>query len=31
VNLESAECQGLMQEFIAAHPEIWFEDIGELA
>jgi creatinine deaminase len=29
VNLESAECVALMDEFIAAHPDIWNEDIGE--
>jgi len=29
VNLESQECVDLMDEFIAAHPEIWNEDIGE--
>jgi cytosine/creatinine deaminase len=29
VNLDSAECVALMSEFIAAHPEIWNEDIGE--
>lgn len=29
VNLESPECVKLMAEFIAEHPEIWFEDIGE--
>jgi len=29
VNLDSEECVGLMREFIAAHPEIWNEDIGE--
>ena len=28
VNLDSKECVDLMNEFIAAHPEIWFEDIG---
>jgi creatinine deaminase len=28
---ESEECYRLMQEFIAEHPEIWFEDIGEEA
>jgi cytosine deaminase len=28
VNLDSAECVELMREFIAAHPEIWSEDIG---
>jgi cytosine deaminase len=27
--VESAECYDLMQEFIAAHPELWNEDIGE--
>ena len=31
VNLDSAECVELMREFIAEHPEIWFEDIGESA
>jgi creatinine deaminase len=29
VNLDSEECYGLMQEFIAEHPELWYEDIGE--
>ncbi len=29
VNLESEECYRQMQDFIAEHPEIWFEDIGE--
>jgi len=29
VNMENDECYRLMQEFIAEHPEIWFEDIGE--
>ena len=29
VNLDSQECIDLMNEFIAAHPEIWNEDIGE--
>jgi cytosine deaminase len=29
VNLDSAECVELMAEFIAEHPEIWNEDIGE--
>ncbi len=28
VNLDSEECTALMREFIAAHPEIWNEDIG---
>ena len=30
VNLDSAECVALMDEFIAEHPEIWNEDIGEV-
>ena len=29
VNLDSEECVQLMDEFIAAHPDIWYEDIGE--
>jgi cytosine/creatinine deaminase len=29
INLDSQECVELMDEFIAAHPEIWNEDIGE--
>ncbi len=29
INLDSTECVELMNEFIAAHPEIWNEDIGE--
>jgi cytosine deaminase len=29
INLDSAECVELMREFIAEHPEIWNEDIGE--
>jgi cytosine/creatinine deaminase len=29
VNLDSPECKALMDEFIAAHPDIWYEDIGE--
>jgi len=29
VNLDSQECVDLMKEFIAAHPDIWNEDIGE--
>jgi cytosine/creatinine deaminase len=27
--VDDAECYNLMQEFIAAHPELWNEDIGE--
>ncbi len=29
IDLDSSECVALMDEFIAAHPEIWNEDIGE--
>ena len=29
VNLDSDECVELMNAFIAAHPDIWNEDIGE--
>jgi cytosine deaminase len=29
INLDSADCLALMNDFIAAHPEIWNEDIGE--
>jgi cytosine deaminase len=29
VNLDSPECKALMDDFIAAHPDIWNEDIGE--
>ena len=28
--VDSAECYQIMQEFIAAHPELWNEDIGEV-
>jgi cytosine/creatinine deaminase len=31
VDLDSEECVRLMQEFIAGHPDIWYEDIGEEA
>lgn len=27
--VDSAECRELMQQFIAAHPELWNEDIGQ--
>jgi len=27
--IDNQECVGLMQQFIAAHPELWNEDIGE--
>ena len=29
VNIDSEECVELMRDFIAAHPEVWNEDIGE--
>jgi cytosine/creatinine deaminase len=29
IDLENRECRELMETFIAAHPEIWNEDIGE--
>jgi cytosine deaminase len=29
VHARSDECRRLMEEFIAEHPEIWYEDIGE--
>ena len=29
VNLDSLECVELMAEFIAGHPDLWNEDIGE--
>ena len=29
VDLDSAECAALLQGFIAAHPDVWGEDIGE--
>jgi cytosine deaminase len=28
--VDSAECYQMMQDFIAAHPELWNEDIGEV-
>lgn len=30
INLQSEECKQMMREFIAEHPDLWFEDIGEL-
>ncbi len=30
IDLELEVCQKLMQEFIAQHPRLWFEDIGQL-
>ena len=29
VVLDNAECVAMMTEFIAEHPELWYEDIGE--
>jgi cytosine/creatinine deaminase len=29
IDLDSDECADLLQSFIAAHPEVWDEDIGE--
>ena len=29
IDLDSRECRELLEEFIAEHPEIWNEDIGE--
>jgi cytosine deaminase len=29
IDLDSRECRDLLEVFIAAHPEIWNEDIGE--
>jgi cytosine/creatinine deaminase len=29
IDLDNGECRELMEAFIAAHPEIWNEDIGE--
>ncbi len=29
VDLGSDECEALLQSFIAEHPEVWDEDIGE--
>ena len=29
VDLDNAECKDLLGAFIAQHPEVWFEDIGE--
>ena len=28
VHVQSEECRRLMEEFIAEHPELWYEDIG---
>jgi cytosine/creatinine deaminase len=30
VDLESSECVAMLSDYIAAHPDVWNEDIGEL-
>ncbi|MDZ4711933.1 MAG: nucleoside deaminase [bacterium] len=30
INLDLEECKSIMRDFISNHPELWFEDIGEL-
>ena len=30
IDLDLEECVGMMEDFIAARPDLWFEDIGEL-
>ncbi len=29
IDLDSAECRALLEDYIAQHPEVWNEDIGE--
>ncbi len=29
IDLDNAECRELMESFVATHPEVWNEDIGE--
>ncbi|MBU9889242.1 MAG: nucleoside deaminase [Candidatus Omnitrophica bacterium] len=29
INLDLEECKGMMKDFMAAHPDLWNEDIGE--
>jgi len=29
ITIDSAECQAMMASFIAAHPDVWAEDIGD--
>jgi cytosine deaminase len=29
IELDNAECRAMMEAYIAAHPEVWNEDIGE--
>ena len=30
INLDLEECKAMMRDFIADHPKLWYEDIGEL-
>ncbi|MEN9206925.1 MAG: nucleoside deaminase [Gloeomargarita sp. GMQP_bins_120] len=30
IDLDLAECRHLLQEFIQRHPDLWYEDIGQL-
>ncbi|WNC87475.1 hypothetical protein RHP47_03875 [Thermosynechococcus sp. QKsg1] len=30
IDLNLERCQQLMRDFITQHPQLWFEDIGEL-
>ncbi|MEP6794482.1 MAG: nucleoside deaminase [Saprospiraceae bacterium] len=30
INLDSEECKEMMRTFISEHPQLWYEDIGEL-
>ncbi len=30
INLDLAQCKNMMARFIEQHPELWYEDIGEL-
>jgi cytosine/creatinine deaminase len=29
IDLDNADCRELLERYIAAHPEVWNEDIGE--
>lgn len=30
VDLHSEECAGMLRDYISRHPEVWYEDIGEV-
>ncbi len=30
IDLDNSECREMLEAYIAAHPEIWYEDIGEV-